>query len=639
MAKNRRKYLLGQDIATILNNANENITNIINGGESGTDTFDLETINLSKISDAASAAQETANSAMPKTGGDFTGAITIQAPTENMNPATKQYVDDAINNVHPLAYVVSTNAADTPAGIVWYSGSAESTKITGTLAASATTEYIIYLVPCKHTAAEELKGYDEYLTVKKDSAYSWEIIGNSVEIDLSNYVNNLSGAANNGVVTNLTKSGNVITVTSKSLTKTSPSASGNATAFIDTVSQAADGQITATKKNIPLATDTENGLLSFQLYGKLVSVDYGANKTIVDAALSDTSTNPVQNKVVYEAIQNAGKVKDVKVNGTSVLGTDGVAAITIADLEADFVSVTTTDSAWTTKTINGTSYQAIKVEKTDTALGVFNSSGQEMVVQKVYDDSYLYLCIGTEKIACTIRKLSGGAVGTGGSGDVTAAGDNTFTGKNTFTYGSIVVSKTDWSNKTTKAEYGSSAISFTPYGETRSKLISLPAEEGTLALTRDLPAAVVANPSDTSGAGNLDALKVGNHVFLIREIPKYYNHCLEIKITVPNSNTKCIIITAQTTSRYSLEVDSLEKLGALFNSTTAEIVATGIASDILARTVQSDPSEATVVGLTSHSVYLCHYSAASADKGMAVRKSVPFEDNWEFNFYDFVKEL
>lgn len=642
MAKNRRKYLLGQDIATILNNANENITNIINGGESGTDTFDLETINLSKISDAASAAQETANSAMPKTGGDFTGAITIQAPTENMNPATKQYVDDAINNVHPLAYVVSTNAADTPAGIVWYSGSEESTKITGTLAASATTEYIIYLVPCKHTAAEESKGYDEYLTVKKGSTYSWEIIGNSVDIDLTNYVNNLSGTANNGVVTNLTKSGNVITVTSKSLTKTSPSASGNATAFIDTVSQAADGQITATKKNIPLATDTENGLLSFQLYGKLVSVDYGANKTIVDAALSDTSTNPVQNKVVYEAIQNAGKVKDVKVNGTSVLGTDGVAAITIADLEADFVSVTTTDSAWTTKTINGTSYQAIKVEKTDTALGVFNSSGQEMVVQKVYDDSYLYLCIGTEKIACTIRKLSGGAVGTGGgsgSGDVTAAGDNTFTGKNTFTYGSIVVSKTDWSNKTTKAEYGSSAISFTPYGETRSKLISLPAEEGTLALTRDILAAVVANPSDTSGAGNLDALKVGNHVFLIREIPKYYNHCLEIKITVPNSNTKCIIITAQTTSRYSLEVDSLEKLGALFNSTTAEIVATGIASDILARTVQSDPSEATVVGLTSHSVYLCHYSAASADKGMAVRKSVPFEDNWEFNFYDFVKEL
>lgn len=697
MAKNRKKYLLGQDIATILDNANENIANIIKGGASGTDTVDLETTNLSTISDAASDAKEAAaaaqaaadaakavaDAAMPKKGGDFTGPITIQDPTEEKNPATKQYVDNAINNVHPLAYVVSTNAADTPAGIVWYSGSEESTKITGTLAASATTEYIIYLVPCKHTAAEELKGYDEYLTVKKDSAYSWEIIGNSVEIDLSNYVNNLSGTADSGVVTNLTKSGNTITVTSKSLAVDAPTASGEATAFIDTISQAADGQITATKKDIPLATKTKNGLMSKEDFTKLDNLYTNWGSTTPGAV---------------------GKVKDVKVNGTSVLGTDGVAAITIADLAAGFVSVSTTDSAWTTQTINGTAYQAIKVAKTDTALGVFNSSGQEMVVQKVYDDSYLYLCIGTEKVACTIRKLSGGAVGTGGSGDVTAAGNNTFTGTNTFTYG-VVVSKTDSSNKTMKVEYGCNAIAYTPYGETRSKLISFPAEEGTfaltsdvnniltgsniytgfnsfshrvavtdgssssanlacldyncitrtvdtsnytltipeksgtLALTSDIPAAVVANPSDTSGAGNLDALKVGNHVFLIREIPKYYNHCLEIKITVPNSNTKCIIITAQTTSRYSLEVDSLEKLGALFNSTTAEIVATGIASDILARTVQSDPSEATVVGLTSHSVYLCHYSAASADKGMAVRKSVPFEDNWEFNFYDFVKEL
>ena len=625
MAKNRRKYLLGQDIATILNNANENITNIINGGESGTDTFDLETINLSKISDAASAAQETANNAMPKSGGAFTGPITIQTPTKDMNPATKKYVDDAINNVHPLAYVVSTNAADTPAGIVWYSGSTESTKITGTLVASAATEYIIYLVPCKHTAAEELKGYDEYLTVKKDDAYSWEIIGNSVEIDLSNYVNNLSGTANNGVVTNLTKSGNVITVTSKSLTQESPSASGNATAFIDTVSQAADGQITATKKNIPLATKTENGLMSKEDKGYLDNLYKNWGSTTPDAV---------------------GKVKDVKVNGTSVLGTDGVAAITIADLEADFVSVTMADSVWTTKTVNGTDYQAIKVEKTDTALGVFNTIGQEMVVQKVYDNNYLYLCVGTVKIACTIRKLSGGAVGTGGgsgSGDVTAAGNNIFTGTNEFkrqvTFGGgngIAVT-----GQSGTVEYRDVAIIRNSASGVQTDYLAIPYNKGTttLATLKDLPAAVVANPSDTSGAGNLDALKVGNHVFLIREIPKYYNHCLEIKITVPNSNTKCIMITAQTTSRYSLEVDSLEKLGALFNSTTSEIVATGIASDILARTVQSDPSEATVVGLTSHSVYLCRYSAASADKGMAVRKSVPFEDNWEFNFYDFVREL
>lgn len=484
MAKYRKKYLLGQDIATILDNANENITNIINGGASGTDTVDLETTNLLTISDAASTAQETANNAMPKSGGTFTGPITILAPTENMNPATKKYVDDAINNVHPLAYVVSTNAADTPAGIVWYSGSTESTKITGTLVASAATEYIIYLVPCKHTAAEELKGYDEYLTVKKDDAYSWEIIGNSVDIDLSNYVNNLSGTANNGVVTNLTKSGNVITVTSKSLTKTSPSASGNATAFIDTVSQAADGQITATKKNIPLATNTENGLLSFQLYDKLVSVDYGANKTIVDTALSNTSTNPVQNKAVYEAIQNAGKVKDVTVNNVSVVNDAGIAAINIDDLASDYVYIAMDNPAWTTQTLNGTTYQAIKVAKTDTALGVFNSIGQEMVVQKVYDsmNNYLYLCVGTVKIGCTIRKLSGGAVGTGGgsSGDVTAAGNNTFTGYNSFRHR---VAVDNGSNNIACLDYNCITRSV----DTSNYTLTLPTKTGTFALTSDIP--------------------------------------------------------------------------------------------------------------------------------------------------------
>ena len=130
------------------------------------------------------------------------------------------------------------------------------------------------------------------------------------------------------------------------------------------------------------------------------------------AAIDDSLKNVTADQI--------GKVKDVKVNGTSVLGTDGVAAITIADLEADFVSVATTDSVWKTNGImvNGTTYQAIRVEKTDSALGVFNSAGQEIIVQKVVakenNVDYLYLCVGTTKIACTIRKLSGGAVGTGG---------------------------------------------------------------------------------------------------------------------------------------------------------------------------------------------------------------------------------
>lgn len=41
---------------------------------------------------------------MPKSGGAFTGAVTIGAPTTDMNPATKQYVDDAIVDLNISQY-------------------------------------------------------------------------------------------------------------------------------------------------------------------------------------------------------------------------------------------------------------------------------------------------------------------------------------------------------------------------------------------------------------------------------------------------------------------------------------------------------------------------------------------------------
>lgn len=162
--------------------------------------------------------------------------------------ATQQYVTNAIGQIHSFEYIVSTNAATTPKGIVWYNGT---TKVTGTLEASSSTEYKIYLVPCKHTAQEAQKGYDEYLTVKSGSTYSWELIGNTQDVDLSDYVNTLNGTANSGVITNLTKSGNTLTVTSTSLETASPTATQDHTLqFIDTISQAANGKITATKKSI-----------------------------------------------------------------------------------------------------------------------------------------------------------------------------------------------------------------------------------------------------------------------------------------------------------------------------------------------------------------------------------------------------
>lgn len=50
------------------------------------------------------------------------------------------------------------------------------------------------------------------------------------------------------------------------------------------------------------ATPDTHGLMCPQDKAKLATIEEGANKTIVDSALSSASANPVQNKVVNEAI-------------------------------------------------------------------------------------------------------------------------------------------------------------------------------------------------------------------------------------------------------------------------------------------------------------------------------------------------
>lgn len=51
-----------------------------------------------------------------------------------------------------------------------------------------------------------------------------------------------------------------------------------------------------------LASASSNGLMSSDQYTKLKGIASGANKTTVDATLSSSSANPVQNKIVYAAL-------------------------------------------------------------------------------------------------------------------------------------------------------------------------------------------------------------------------------------------------------------------------------------------------------------------------------------------------
>ena len=84
------------------------------------------------------------------------------------------------------------------------------------------------------------------------------------------------------------------------------------------------------------------------------------------------------------------------------------------------------------------------------------------------------------------------------AGNQTISGAKTFTGDITVDGGTFKVSKTDSANKTMSAVYGANAITYTPYGSTSQKLISLPSSDGTIALTSDIPSTSSFVTTDTA---------------------------------------------------------------------------------------------------------------------------------------------
>lgn len=141
---------------------------------------------------------------------------------------------------------------------------------------------VIYVV--EHAHSDENDSCDEYIWNTALTTPAYEKIGNT-DVNLSEYINTLSGTANSGVVTNISKSGNTLTVTSASLETAAPAASGTALSFIDSVSQAANGKITATKKTVSDATTTEHGLMSAEDKTKLDGIAEGATK-VTDTTVS-----------------------------------------------------------------------------------------------------------------------------------------------------------------------------------------------------------------------------------------------------------------------------------------------------------------------------------------------------------------
>ena len=125
----------------------------------------LGTAAFKAVGDFATAAQGTkADNAMPKSGGTFTGLITLSGnPTADMHAATKKYVDSAISGV-------------TQFDIAKYE-SFDKLPVTG-------KKGVIYLVPDTHSDSHD--AYDEYIWNTTLETPAYEKIGNT-DVNLSDY--------------------------------------------------------------------------------------------------------------------------------------------------------------------------------------------------------------------------------------------------------------------------------------------------------------------------------------------------------------------------------------------------------------------------------------------------------------------
>lgn len=201
-----------------------------------------------------------------------------RVPTNNSDNyvtsgGVKDYVDSAIASVSSLQYVKLADEEYLPDP-------------------SPDTMGKIYLVA--HDAHDDnnvdssaQNYYDEYITIctysnsenPAENTYTWEKIGNT-DVDLAEYVNNVkTSGAPLGVFTAVTKGGGTLTFTVTNLATSAPTASGNAVAFIDSISQNEKGKITATKKTVSSATTSAAGLMS------------AADKTKLDGITEATDTD------------------------------------------------------------------------------------------------------------------------------------------------------------------------------------------------------------------------------------------------------------------------------------------------------------------------------------------------------------
>ncbi len=216
----------------------------------------------------------------------------------------------------------------------------------------------LYLV--KNGSTESQNAYSEYIyigeigTGKTYDASKWEKLGEfKANIDLSGYA---------------TKAQAVGTI-NKSVGDT----------YVQLTNIHVD-ESPGTSVMIEAASANHAGVMTVDNFNKLQGIAAGANKTIVDSALSSTSTNPVQNKVINSNLTTINNELDKKATkNVATTSANGLMASTDKvklDGIAAGANKTVVDSTLSESSTNPVQNKAIKTAldgKADSDVGVFTT--------------------------------------------------------------------------------------------------------------------------------------------------------------------------------------------------------------------------------------------------------------------------
>jgi hypothetical protein len=229
--------------------------------------------------------------------------------------AVKTYVDGLISN--RFKYTISNSTGTTP-NTTKYNGSA------GTLAPSASTEYIIYLVKHEHTNTDV---YDEWITIKNGSNYTWEKIGNT-DMDISGLLANISDHTftPSGTVSKPTFSGNSVATDSKGAHTHSVTAKGSVTSTFSGNTKTISGTTAGHEHSIAKSGISVSA--SYQPTGTVSQPTFSGNSVATDSKGAHTHTITAGTVTSTGSYQPTGTVSQPSFKGNTVTIT--------SNLEADY---------------------------------------------------------------------------------------------------------------------------------------------------------------------------------------------------------------------------------------------------------------------------------------------------------------